>query len=112
MQTNEVTLRCYSKIPLKYAGDTGVKGIPCTVTDMIDQGVRIADGRFADEDIWEGAGTIISPGIPRGTKKVLRFNDPILAPANLAYCGVAIVDFSDRVEPKTAYFVVSAAPAL
>jgi len=110
--SNEVILRALSVIQLKYVGDTGVCTIPCTVTDIIDQGVVIADGRFSDEEVWEGDGVIISPAIPDGTKGTFEFNDPMYSPANPAYVGSTAVDFSEGPETKYMYFLLSAAPPL
>ena len=109
---NEVILRSLSVIPLKYVGDTGVQSIPCTVTDMIDQGVLIADGRYDNESCWEGEHTIISPTIPNGATGTCWFTALALSPANPAYQGAMAADFSDSIEQKYAYFLLSVAPPL
>jgi hypothetical protein len=84
-------------IPLKYVGDTEVQLLPCTVTDMVDQGVTVCDGRYSDEEVWEGMGIIISPTIPNDVLKWYSFTDPALGPADPNYTGSMIVDF--RINP-------------
>ena len=102
-----------SDFPLWYVGDTEVKAVPCNVTDMIDQGVIIADGRsISAEEAWEGAGVIISPAVPAGTKKTYDFTDPDLAPADATFKGTLEVDFSDSAVLKTAHITVTEAPSV
>ena len=109
--TNDVQLSIIrSKIPVKYVGDTDVQSLPCTVDDMIDQGVMICDGRFSDEACWEGEGIIISPTIPHGTKKVYRLTDLDLGPADPNYAGALVVDFSAGQQEKSARILVYKAP--
>jgi len=109
-RSNDVLITANELIPLKYVGDTGIQSIPCIVTDMIDQGVMIADGRVSDEDIWEGEGIIISPGIPAGTVKLYDFTDPDLSPADNRYEGDFIVNFTESLPTKRAIIVVTEAP--
>lgn len=94
-----VLLTADAQIPLKYVGDTGVQLIPCTVTDMIDQGVQICDGRLSDEEVWEGQGIIISPCVPYTSNNpnimdIYYFTDPLLSPADPRYRGQLATYFS------------------
>jgi hypothetical protein len=95
----DTLLTAQGGIPLKYVGDTGVQLIPCTVSDMIDQGVQICDGRYSDEEVWEGQGIIISPCVPDYTSNpcimdVYYFTDPLLSPADPRYEGQLATYFS------------------
>jgi hypothetical protein len=98
-----------SPIPLKYVGDTGVQSLPCTVGDLIDQGVLLCDGRFSDEACWEGEGVIISPAFPAGTRKTYQFTDPDLGPADPRYTGALAVNLL-RPEGKRIDIMVFTAP--
>ena len=106
--SNNVTVTEESPAPLKYVGSTELQPIPCIVTDMIDQGIIICDGRYSDEECWEGAGIIISPTIPAGTNKTYSFGDPDLQPSDPQWEGQLIVDFSG--EDKTAHIIVTKYP--
>jgi hypothetical protein len=101
-----------SPIPLKYVGDTDVQSLPCTVSDMIDQGVTICDGRLSDEACWEGEGAIISPAIPDGTRNTYAFTHPDLAPADPKYRGSLTVDLSTRQSVKSANISIYNAPGV
>ncbi len=73
-----VNVTASAAIPLLYLGDTGVKSIPCTVTDLIDQDVGICDGRFTEEECWEGTsliGTFTIEEDFKGEKELSLWND-------------------------------------